>query len=120
MPLQPLHFYSEPIEVLYQEPPPYEKKPDCPDGFIWREEKYQVSELLSEWADFQRRGRMARNMQPQHALVASGRGSLGVGRFFFRVRAHTGQIFEIYYDRAIKDSDHRKGSWVLVAEYQAE
>ncbi len=118
MSLQPRHFYGEPIEPIYQELPTYEKKPDCPDGFIWRGGQYRVSELLNEWADFERRGRMARNMQPQHARVAANRGSLGVGRFYFRVRTDTGQVFEIYYDRAIKDSDHRKGSWVLVGEYE--
>ncbi len=117
MPLQPLHFYGEPIEPLYQIPPTYEKKPDCPDGFVWRVATYRVTTLLAEWADFERRGRMARNMQPQHARVASNRGSLGVGRFYFRVRTDTSQVFEIYYDRAIKDADHRKGSWVLVGEY---
>jgi hypothetical protein len=118
MSLQPRHFYGEPIEPIYQEPPTYEKKPDCPDGFSWRGTDYRVSDLLNEWADFERRGRMARNMQPQHARVAANRGSLGVGRFYFRVRTDTGQVFEIYYDRAIKDSDHRKGSWVLVGEYE--
>jgi hypothetical protein len=117
MPLQPLHFYDEPIEALYDVPPTYEKKPECPNGFTWRGETYRVARLLAEWADFARRGRMARNMQPQHARVAANRGSLGVGRFYFRVRTIAGQVFEIYYDRAIKDADHRKGSWVLVGEY---
>jgi hypothetical protein len=75
-----------------------------------------VSAKLAEWSDFTRRGRMARNMQPQHAAVASGRGSLGVGRFFFRVRADSGQLFDLYYDRAIKDASHRKGAWYLYRE----
>jgi hypothetical protein len=75
--------------------------------------------MLEEWADFTRRGRMARNMQPQHAAVASHRGSWGVGRYYFRVKVDTGQIFELYYDRAPKDVDDRLGRWVLVAEMQA-
>lgn len=113
----PLHFYDEPITVEFIESPALEKKPTCPDAFSWRGTTYRVEELLTEWVDYRRRGKMARNMQPQHAAVASVRGSWGVGRFYFRVKVHTEQIFEIYYDRAPKDVDARKGSWVLVGEY---
>jgi len=59
---------------------------------------------------------MARNMQPQHAAVAAGRGSWGVGRDYFRVRVESGQVFDIYYDRAPKGSDARKGTWFLYRE----
>ncbi len=117
MSLKPLHFYDEPITVIFDSPPTYEKSPDCPDAFTWRNQTYRVAEMLSQWADYTRRGRMARNMQPQHAAIAFNRGSWGVGRFHFRVRVPTGQIFELYYDRAPKDVDARKGSWVLVGEY---
>ena len=57
---------------------------------------------------------MARNMRPAHAAVAAERGSLGVGRFYFRV--DTGQVFDLYYDRAIKDVDDRLGHWFLYRE----
>jgi hypothetical protein len=57
-------------------------------------------QVLSEWGNFRRRGRRARNMQPQHAAIANRRGSWGVGQFHFQVRADSGQIFELYYDRA--------------------
>jgi hypothetical protein len=63
---------------------------------------------------------MARNMRPAHAAVASGRGSLNVGRFFFRVKVNTGQIFDLYYDRAMKDLDHRKGEWFVYRELSTE
>ncbi len=118
-PRSPLHFYAEPIQVNFDQPPAYEKSPDCPAGFTWREEAYSVVELINAWADFQRRGRMARNMQPQHARVASHRGSLGVGRFYFLVKVQTGQVFELYYDRAIQDADRRKGQWFLSTEYDS-
>jgi hypothetical protein len=69
---------------------------------------------------------MARNMRPAHAAVASGRGSLNVGRFYFRVRAAlndssiAGQaavrIFDVYYDRASKHADERKGQWLIYRE----
>jgi len=62
---------------------------------------------------------MARNMQPQHAAVASGRGSWGVGRDFFRVRVEGGRVFDIYYDRAPKGSEARKGAWFLYREVAA-
>jgi hypothetical protein len=39
-----------------------------------------------------------------------------VGRFYFRVRSETGQVFDLYYDRAIKDADDRLGHWFLYRE----
>jgi hypothetical protein len=88
----------------------------CPDAFVRRRATYRIVEKLREWHDYRRRGRMARNMQPQHAAVAEGRGSWGVGRSYFQVRVEGGQVFELYYDRAPKGSDQRKGAWVLVSE----
>ena len=111
-----LHFLDQPIEVIFDKPPMREKTPDCPDGFIWKGKTVRVVEKLSEWSDFTRRGRAARNMRPSHAEVASSRGSLNVGRFFFRVRVDTGQIFDLYYDRAMKNMDDRKGQWLLYRE----
>jgi hypothetical protein len=78
-----------------------------------------VVEKMAEWQDFSRRGRMARNMRPAHAEVAAGRGSLGVGRFYFRVRTTPGRVFDLYYDRAIKDVDDRLGHWFLYREWPA-
>ena len=86
----PLHFYDESIEIIFNSPPVREKSPPCPNRFIWRGQSFRVTESLSEWADFARRGRSAKNMRPAHAVVAAGRGSLNVGRFYFRVRVHTG------------------------------
>ena len=112
----PLRFLDQPIKVIFDKPPFREKTPDCPDGFVWEKQTYRVVEKLSEWSDFTRRGRAARNMRPSHAEVASGRGSLNVGRFFFRVRVDTGQIFDLYYDRTMKNIDERKGQWLLYRE----
>ena len=113
-------FLDEPIEVLFDSPPAYEKSPPCPDGFIWAGRAYRIVERLSEWVDFTRRGRSARNMSPSHAEVAASRGSLNVGRFFFRVRVDTNQIFELYYDRAMKNIDERKGQWLVYRELEVE
>jgi hypothetical protein len=110
------HFIDELIEVEFNVPLVREKTPTCPDRFIWRAEVYQVGGTLAEWSDFTRRGRSERNMRPSHAEVAAGHGSLGVGRFFFRVRTQSGRIFEIYYDRAPKDALHRKGAWYVFRE----
>ncbi len=74
---KPLHFIDQPITVNFEQLPALEKKPGCPDAFTWQGKTYQVVELLAEWVDYQRRGRMARNMQPQHAAVASSRGPGG-------------------------------------------
>jgi len=122
----PIHFYDVPVDVIYDKPPTYEKTPNCPNGFIWEDKTYRIVELLSEWNDFTRRGKYARNMRPAHAAVASNRGSLNVGRFYFRVRAvlpsgptaerSNGQIFDLYYDRAMKSVDERKGQWFVYRE----
>ena len=129
----PVHFFDDPIEVQFDSPPVREKAPHCPNGFTWRGQTYRVAASLSEWADFARRGRAAKNMRPEHAAVAAGRGSLNVGRYYFRVRAmlsssstagqletdgQQAQIFDIYYDRAMKNVDDRKGQWVLYRELE--
>jgi hypothetical protein len=114
----PIHFYDDPIEVLFDTPPAKEKSPPCPNGFAWNGQTFRVAESLSEWSDFTRRGRAAKNMRPAHAAVAAGRGSLNVGRFYFRVRVDTGQVFDLYYDRAMKNVDERKGQWFLYRELE--
>ena len=113
---QPLHFLDLPIDAIFDTPLIREKTPECPNGFIWEDKTYRVVEMLSSWSDFKRRGKMARNMRPAHAEVASSRGSLNVGRFYFRVKVETGQIFDIYYDRAMKNVDERKGQWFIYRE----
>jgi hypothetical protein len=116
MDIKPLHFIGEPIQAEFDRPPLMEKKPGCPDRFVWREETVHIVELLSEWHDYGRRGRMATNMRPTHIATASRRGSWGVGRHYFRVRTGSGQIFDLYYDRAPKSVDDRKGDWFLYRE----
>ena len=129
----PIHFFDDPIEVTFDTPPAKEKTPPCPNGFVWNGQIFRVAESLSEWTDFTRRGRNAKNMRPAHTLVAAGRGSLNVGRFYFRVRAlssssiasplgtagqQSEQVFDLYYDRAMKNVDERKGQWFLYRELQ--
>ena len=116
MELIPLHFLDQPIEPIFDAPPALEKSPSCPNGFVWDEKTYRVIEMLSAWTDFTRRGRNAKNMRPAHAAVASTRGSLNVGRFYFRVKVDSGHIFDIYYDRAMKNVDDRKGQWFVYRE----
>jgi hypothetical protein len=119
MELIPLHFFDTTIEPVFETQPALEKSPECPNGFVWDDKTYRIIEMLSSWVDFKRRGRMARNMQPQHAEIASTRGSLNVGRFYFRVVTDTEQVFDIYYDRAMKNVDDRKGQWFLYREMQS-
>jgi len=135
MEFTPLHFFDQPIEPVFDVPPAREKVPDCPNGFIWDSKTYRVVEMLSAWTDFTRRGKMTRNMRPAHATVASTRGSLNVGRYYFRVRVQLvlpgssiaehprgtagqseSQVFDIYYDRAMKNVDDRKGQWFVYRE----
>ena len=114
--LTPNHFYDDTIEVIFDVAPACEKTPDCPNGFIWNDQTYRVTKMLSSWSDFARRGRAARNMRPIHAEIASTRGSLNVGRFYFRIKVDTGQIFDLYFDRAMKNVDERKGQWFVYRE----
>lgn len=118
MSLRPIHFIDEPVSVFFDHDPIHSKSPHCPDGFSWQGQEFRVVRKLSKWVDYQRRGRMARNMQPQHTAIASNRGSWGVGRFYFQVQVEGGEFFELYYDRAPKDVDNRMGSWTLVAQFE--
>lgn len=118
MNLKPSRFLGEPVEVRFDQPPVLEKKPGCPDAFTWCGTEFRIVEKLREWHDYRRRGRMALNMRPDHAARATRRGSWGVGRDYFRVRVDSGQIFDLYYDRAPKDAGRRKGGWFLLRELE--
>ena len=109
-------FIGQEITVEFDREPALEKKPHGPNRFIWGGEKYQVAETLSEWTDFERRGRMQQNMRPENARRARMKGSWGVGRFYFRVETLNGRVFDLYYDRTPKGSHQRKGSWHLFRE----
>jgi len=116
MELVPFRFLDQSIEPLFDSPPVRQKTPDCPSGFIWEGKTYRVTEMLSAWTDFKRRGRMAQNMRPAHVEAAASRGSLNVGRFYFRIKVDSGQVFDIYYDRAVKNVNDRKGQWLVYRE----
>jgi len=112
----PIRFIDAAITVTYERAPYLEKRPECPDRFEWQGEPFIIEKTLNEWIDYQRRGRMAVNMRPEHAEVAAQRGSWGVGRFYYRVLTDSGRIFDIYYDRAPTRANARKGSWILYRE----
>jgi hypothetical protein len=120
MELKPLRFIGESIEVQFNQPPFYEKKPGAPDRFVWQDEIHDIVEIINEWHDYRRRGRMARNMRPTHATSAERRGSWGVGQDYYRVRTASNRFFDIYYDRAPKSVDERKGAWFLDKELSME
>ena len=119
MQIKPLRFIGEPVQVEFDQPPRFEKRPDCPQRFVWQQETHHIAETLGEWQDYERRGRMAVNMRPSHLATASRRGSWGVGRFYFRIRVESGRIFDLYYDRAPNKAEDRKGSWFLLREMAA-
>ena len=120
METKPIRFYDEPITVYFAKEPTYEKTPPCPQGFHWRDVDYQVTQVFSEWRDYHRQGKMARNMAPEHAQRSTLRGSWGVGKYFFIVEVQDQRIFEIYYDRAPKNVSDRKGKWFLRSEQQKQ
>jgi len=110
------HFVGEPIEAVFDETPPIQKKPPCPGAFLWRGERFTILGIESEWQDFRRRGKMAHNMREEHLATAQLRGSWGVGRHYFRVRTDRDRTFDIYYDRAPKGTRERKGGWYIFRE----
>jgi hypothetical protein len=116
MALKPIRFIGEYINATFDHTPLLEKVQGCPDGFTWQGEDYRVNEMLEEWHDFTRKGRAARNMQPQHAEAAKNKGSWGVGRDYYTVRTETGRIFTLYYDRAPVDAIIRSSGWFLLEE----
>jgi hypothetical protein len=116
MAYKPLHFIGEAITAYFIHAPVFEKIPGPPNAFSWRGQRFEVREVLSEWHDYRRRGKMASNMRPEHAETAARRGSWGVGQDYFRVQTSDGRIFDLYYDRAPKDVDRRKGGWFLDKE----
>jgi hypothetical protein len=122
MPLEwvPCRFIDQEIEVRFNRPPILTKKPGAPDGFKWGEESFRVCQVISTWFDYQRRGRMAKNMMPPHLRTATRRGSWGVGRFYFRVLTENGRVFDLYYDRAPKKAADRAGHWFLWREMKVE
>jgi hypothetical protein len=112
----PARFIGEAVEVAFDQPPFFAKTPPCPDRFVWQGAVVEIVAVINEWVDYNRRGRMARNMRPAHAAVATQRGSWGVGRFYFRVRTDSGRVFDLYYDREPKSADDREGTWFLYRE----
>lgn len=112
----PFQFIGQQIQVFFDKPPLLEKTPDCPAGFDWQGETYHIVAVLAEWWDFERKGRYANNMRPEHAATARVRGSWGVGRYYFRVQVEGERFFELYYDRAPGNVNQRKGNWYLVGE----
>jgi hypothetical protein len=111
-------FIGAPVEVTYDRPPLVEKRPGRPDGFVWEGRSYRVKAVLKEWHDYRRRGRFARNMSQAHAAVAERRGSWGVGRDYYRVLTETGEVFDLYYDRAPQGVEGRKGGWFLFRQVE--
>ncbi len=113
-------FIAEPITAIFYQKPAHKKSPPCPNGFEWRDKIFSIKNCMSEWKDFARKGKMTRNMQPQHAEIAEQQGSWGVGRFYFEVQTKDGRFFRLYYDRAPKNAHDRNGSWILLAELNHE
>jgi hypothetical protein len=115
----PLRFIGEEITVEFDQVRFPLKKPAAPDRFIWSEREYKVTRVLSAWREYERKGKLARNMQPYNLRMAAKRGSWGVGRFYFRVQIQEGRVFDLYYDRAPDDVSDRLGHWFLLREMQA-
>jgi hypothetical protein len=109
-------YIGESIEPQFHGQPLLSKKAGCPSAFHWRGKEFVVEEMLAEWHEYERHGRMELNLTPAHAQTARKRGSLGVGRDYYKIRAEGGRVFTIYYDRAPRNAADRKGNWILLEE----
>lgn len=109
-------FIGVTVPVEFDEPPRFPRRPTCPDRWVWDGQTFRVRSVEAEWANFERRGRMASNMRPSHAERASRKGSFGVGRFFFRVRTTEDRVFDLYYDRSAAAG--AGGGWTLFQEWE--
>jgi hypothetical protein len=109
-------FIGEQIEAIHRQAPTFSKRPGPPDAFIWQGRTYPVAEVLKAWHNYARRGRMAQNMRQTHLRTARLRGSWGVGRDYYRVLTDSGEVYELYYDRAPKGADHPEGAWFLLRQ----
>lgn len=85
-------FISEPIEV------DYDKDKLAPTAFVWRDQRYEIIEILHEWQDWSVPG------------YAHARGWIHRRhRNYYVVRTADEKIFEIYLDRPPK-----RREWVLL------
>jgi hypothetical protein len=111
-----MEFYSDEIQVRFEREPTLEKKPGLPAAFIWRGREYVIVELMREWHDYRQRGKTKafyeRERGSYPAKSSQRRGSWGVGRDFYRVGTDSGEVFDIYYDRAPKGRV-AEGPWIL-------
>ncbi len=111
-----MEFYAEEIEVRFEKEPTLEKKPGLPAAFTWRGQEYVIVELLGEWHDYRKRGTSEAFYEKERGSYwvtkTQRQGSWGVGRDYYRVRTESGEVFDIYYDRAPKGQS-RKGQWIL-------
>ena len=72
-----VRFIGEKVTVEFDKAPTFSKKPHCPDQVIWRGETFAVAQLLTEWRNYDRRGRSAVNMRPANLAKASKKRVLG-------------------------------------------
>jgi len=115
-----VQFVGEKITISPSNEQLYKKSPNCPLSFTWRGISFPIVRQISAWQDFARRGRMQKNMRPNHALRALRKGSWGVGRFFFQVETSDGKICVIYYDRSPENVFNRQGNWFLFSIAEIE
>ncbi len=110
-------FIGAAIQVIYDQPPALEKRPGAPDGFVWEGRTWRVTAVVKEWHDYALRGKSKtfyiKEQGSFRAKAADRQGTWGVGRDYYRVRTETGEVFDLYYDRAPGGPGGRKGNWFL-------
>jgi hypothetical protein len=118
-----MEFYADEIEVRFDKEPTLDKKPGLPAAFTWRGHEYVIVELLEEWHDYRKRGKSKAFYEKERGSYWVTRiqreGSWGVGRDYYRVRTESGEVFDIYYDRAPRGQT-KKGQWILSRRHRQQ
>lgn len=94
-------FITEPIAVEFDRPPPFVRRPHCPQRIIWRGQRLAVAELLQEW-------------RRQTPSISNTLARMGVARIYFRVRLADGRVYDIYFDPI-----EARGRWFVSRELTA-
>ncbi|MDJ0754328.1 MAG: DUF6504 family protein [Ardenticatenaceae bacterium] len=92
-------FITEPIQVEFDTPPRFRRRPHCPDRLLWRGETHHVKAVTAEWRKFTPR-------------ISKSLRRIGLARIYFRVILASGRELDIYFDPV-----HQKGSWFVSVEH---
>ena len=76
-------------------------EPALPKRFRWREEEYEIAEVLETWKET--------------GPCTSGSGEQYLRKHWYKVRAASGEVMTVYFERKARSSRERMKRWWLYA-----